>query len=1023
MDGEPSISFDFRLKDTNLMFPEVNKVDDELLQFSAESDKLKIEKINTSDDELLELPNSSRVLDLSKSQESLENTSKEKKDPLTGEENNPVAEIAPLVDETSDGVEIQLRSSNSSDPGNNRRKAENIGTLDKNGYDNSDSVSRRDRKDFYKFTLEEKGEVDISLSGLRRNADLYLHNSWGKAIEKSRKGGRRSEAISETLETGDYYVQVRSRNRRVSTNYDLELNFEPIELGYITLTTPNVGGSWKPGDTINIGWNDNISENVKIDLYKGSDLYGTIDSTTESDGSYDWTIPANLPVGSDYNIKIASTRDGNIYDFGDGNFTVAEPGFITVTTPNGGESWEPGNIINIAWNDNINENVKIDLYKGGIFQGTIDSTTESDGSYDWTIPADLAVGSDYNIKVASTANGNIYDFGDGNFTVAEPDFITVTAPNIGGTWEPGDTINIGWSDNISENVKIDLYKGGIFQSTINSTTESNGSYSWTIPADLTAGTDYNIKIASTTNSSVYDLGDRYFTIKQGIIEEPPANERAEWQGWVSKWDASSGAPSPVNVNENTSFELVGKLNLGSNIREGFDGRHGINNADWGAGSVKAYSELPTDNFLVKAYTEVDLEGGKTYKFEAKGDDGYQIWLKNLDTDEWRWVTPENQWQNTIDRKEEIDTFTHTIPGDKGGRYYVGFFHYENTGDAYFGLNWKEKDEVIIEPPANEREEWQGWVSKWDASSGALSPVNVNENTDLKLVGKLNLGSNVREIFDDGRHGINNADWGAGSVKGYSQLPTDNFLVKAYTEVDLEGGQTYEFEAKGDDGYQIWLKNLDTNEWRWVTPENEWQTTVDQTDTDKFTHTIPGDKGGRYYVGFFHSENGGDAYFGLNWKEVIPIEDNSEITTALDNLNGIVDILSPSNSYPGQCVSFVKRFTQELGITMNPMGGDGGARYGFINFDQPGLSLSAEQADKIVFTGGEQPKVGDIIFFDATDSNRWGHVAVVHSVLDNGRVVVQESNYDGRAGRGTEVQRRELDLSHNNLVMGWLRLKL
>jgi hypothetical protein len=36
------------------------------------------------------------------------------------------------------------------------------------------------------------------------------------------------------------------------------------------------------------------------------------------------------------------------------------------------------------------------------------------------------------------------------------------------------------------------------------------------------------------------------------------------------------------------------------------------------------------------------------------------------------------------------------------------------------------------------------------------------------------------------------------VKGYSQLPIDNFLVKAYTEVNLEGGQTYEFEARGDD---------------------------------------------------------------------------------------------------------------------------------------------------------------------------------------------------------------------------------
>ena len=90
----------------------------------------------------------------------------------------------------------------------------------------------------------------------------------------------------------------------------------------------------------------------------------------------------------------------------------------------------------------------------------------------------------------------------------------------------------------------------------------------------------------------------------------------------------------------------------------------------------------------KAYTEVNLEGGQTYEFEAKGDDGYQIWLKNLNTNEWSWVTPKNSWQSTVGRKQDTDKFTHTIPTDKGGRYYVGFFQYENDQEAYFGLNWK-----------------------------------------------------------------------------------------------------------------------------------------------------------------------------------------------------------------------------------------------------------------------------------------------------------------------------------------------
>ena len=160
----------------------------------------------------------------------------------------------------------------------------------------------------------------------------------------------------------------------------------------------------------------------------------------------------------------------------------------------------------------------------------------------------------------------------------------------------------------------------------------------------------------------------------------------------------------------------------------------------------------------------------------------------------------------------------------------------------------------------------------------------------------------------------------------------------------------------------------------------------------------------------------------------PSPGDSRINAALDKLNGMYAITDPNGYYPGQCVSFVKRFTKELGITMGAMGGDGGARNGFINFNKPGLSLSATQADKIYFTGSEQPQVGDIIFFDVTSINPYGHVAVVQSVLGNGKVIIQESNANNKAP-DTYVTRGEINLTQNppkpyyGPVMGWLRLKL
>ncbi|MDY6784955.1 MAG: CHAP domain-containing protein [Cyanobacteriota bacterium] len=156
--------------------------------------------------------------------------------------------------------------------------------------------------------------------------------------------------------------------------------------------------------------------------------------------------------------------------------------------------------------------------------------------------------------------------------------------------------------------------------------------------------------------------------------------------------------------------------------------------------------------------------------------------------------------------------------------------------------------------------------------------------------------------------------------------------------------------------------------------------------------------------------------------------NSRIHAALNRLNGAYAITDPYGRYPGQCVSFVKRFTQELGFTMKPMGGNGGAKYAFFNFNRPGLSLSASQADRISFTGSQRPQVGDIIVFDSTPTNPYGHIAVVQSISSNGKVIIQESNADSRAPN-TYVTRGEIDLTRNppkayyGRVLGWLRLKL
>jgi Lectin C-type domain/Calx-beta domain/Ser-Thr-rich glycosyl-phosphatidyl-inositol-anchored membrane family/FG-GAP-like repeat/PA14 domain/LysM domain len=96
------------------------------------------------------------------------------------------------------------------------------------------------------------------------------------------------------------------------------------------------------------------------------------------------------------------------------------PPYITVNSPNGGDSLQAGSSYNFTWSDNIDANVNIDLYKGGNFYKQIASNTASDGSESLTLPTDLAAGSDYQIKITSVNDSNVYDWSNGNFSITVP---------------------------------------------------------------------------------------------------------------------------------------------------------------------------------------------------------------------------------------------------------------------------------------------------------------------------------------------------------------------------------------------------------------------------------------------------------------------------------------------------------------------------------------------------------------------------------------------------------------------------
>ena len=145
------------------------------------------------------------------------------------------------------------------------------------------------------------------------------------------------------------------------------------------------------------------------------------------------------------------------------------------------------------------------------------------------------------------SNGDIVDFEydpAGNITKREIIYsprITVSNPNTATSWQRGSTQTISWTSKgeVGSNVKIELRRGSSLESVIISTTANDGAYDWSIPSGQALGSDYKVKISSTTDLGIFDLSDVAFS----IVAEPAS--------------LTSLALSGLNsVNENSSNNYI-----------------------------------------------------------------------------------------------------------------------------------------------------------------------------------------------------------------------------------------------------------------------------------------------------------------------------------------------------------------------------------------------------------------------------------------------------------------------------------
>jgi Bacterial pre-peptidase C-terminal domain len=217
-------------------------------------------------------------------------------------------------------TQVQSLNGSSNFIKNTLDSAQNIGDFSgKTRYRWSDTLDASNSDDFFKFSLSNRGKVDVSL-GKQGTANLRLLKGNGAEIKRST-----GSTISSSLRSGTYYVQVSSDS---NTNYSLDLKGSGIanDAGSTTQAALDAGDLSRTNRTFRrkIGAKDTVdvyqfdlTERSKVELALGNlrkdaslqllDSSGNEISLSDSQGSTGKSINKQLDAGTYYvKVKTAS---------------------------------------------------------------------------------------------------------------------------------------------------------------------------------------------------------------------------------------------------------------------------------------------------------------------------------------------------------------------------------------------------------------------------------------------------------------------------------------------------------------------------------------------------------------------------------------------------------------------------------------------------------------------------------------------------------------------------------------------
>jgi hypothetical protein len=204
-----------------------------------------------------------------------------------------------------------------------------------------------------------------------------------------------------------------------SLNNGILIGLEPDLNGKeIKLTSCNVYETFYKGQIININWQSENIDNIRIEYTSdnGQNWSSIIDNISASAKTFAWN-PPNIN-SSEYKVKITDVADINIYDKSNSTFTVANPEIILLL-PKGGEYFIQSETSKICWTFSLIDNIKIEFSddNGSSWTDVISSTPANTNCFNWNVPAIKSTLC--KIRISDASNNGLNDETENTFSIGE----------------------------------------------------------------------------------------------------------------------------------------------------------------------------------------------------------------------------------------------------------------------------------------------------------------------------------------------------------------------------------------------------------------------------------------------------------------------------------------------------------------------------------------------------------------------------------------------------------------------------